>query len=377
MPAKYDVIVLGCGGVGSATLYHLASRGVRVLGVERFQPGHDRGSSHGHTRIIRQAYFEHPDYVPLVLRAYPLWEEISDLAGERLMELTGIIEVGPPDGDIVPAVVQCAKEHNLAVESIDRADFEDRFPGFRMGEDHQAVFEEAAGVLFVERCVAAMAAIAQSRGADLASGESVVGWDVVNDEVVVTTDKETYYGKRLVFTAGAWLNSELSRLQLPLNVVRKHLHWHKAKGYEFAAGSPTFFYDVDGFYFYGFPAFDDRGIKIGEHSGGTSVTDPLQDDRSLEETDCQRVGEFLKEFMPDVDLQPSDHAVCFYTKTPDEHFIIDQHPDFPQVTICGGLSGHGFKFTPTLGEAMADLSTEGKTSLPVEFLKLGRFASGS
>jgi len=373
MPQNYDVIVIGTGGVGCAALYQLASRGVNVLGIDRFPPGHDRGSSHGHTRIIRQAYFEHDNYVPLVLRAYPQWHELSDLVGEQLIRQNGIIEIGAADGTIIPPILASAKQHNLKVDHVDRKDFLNRYSDFVLPDGCEIVFEGSAGILFVERCVRAMAAIATSRGAEIVSDESVRDWKPDNNGVLVTTEKKQYQAKTLILSAGAWLQSSLSDLQLPLTVVRKHLHWYASDAYHIDDGTPTFFYETAEGYFYGFPALDSRGIKVGEHSGGVHVQDPLEDDRSVDPLDRQRVEAFLTEHIPRCSLTATDHAVCYYTRTPDEHFIVDRHPMHSQVLICGGLSGHGFKFTPSLGEALADLATTDHTDLPIEFLRLSRF----
>lgn len=370
----YDVIVLGTGGVGSATAFQLAKRGCRVLGLDRFPGGHDQGSSHGHTRIIRMAYFEHPDYVPLLRRSYALWSELEARLGKQLYFPVGLLEVGPPDGIVIPGVLASAREHNLSLERLDETALRSRFPGFRLPDRCEAVFELNAGYLLVEECVLAHLAEAQRLGAELRVGESVVEWAADDAGVTVRTDKETYRAAKLVVTAGAWAGKLLAELGVNFQVRRKHLHWYRTAREVYWAdrGGPCFFYEVPAGYFYGFPQLDDRGVKLAEHTGGTVVDTPLHDDRSVEPADRLRVESFLAANMPHVLPQPAAHAVCYYTMSPDEHFVVDAHPRHPNVFFAAGLSGHGFKFTSVLGEILADLATSGATSQPIGFLSASR-----
>ena len=368
---QYDVIVLGTGGVGSAALFHLAKRGVRTLGLDRFPGGHDRGSSHGQTRVIRQAYFEHPDYVPLLRRAYELWADLEEDNAEQLFYRVGLLEAGPANGVVVSGVLRSAHEHGLDVARLSAADVSDQFPGFRIPADFEAVFEKNAGYLLVERCVLAHLRSAVTRGAETRSGETVIGWRGEGDGVAVETSGGTYHADRLVITAGAWAGTMLHDLGIRLRIVRKHLHWYATTDarYEPHKGCPTFMFEMPDGIYYGFPVLDDLGLKVAEHSGGREVTDPLTDDRSVEPEDRQRVESFLTRCLPGVSQQPTHHAVCYYTMSPDEHFIVDRHPQFPQVCFAAGLSGHGFKFTSVLGQVLADLALEGATTLPIEFLR--------
>ena len=375
---SYDVIVLGTGGVGSAAAMHLADRGLSVLGIDQFAHGHNRGSSHGQTRAIRMAYFEHPDYVPLLRRAYTLWDELEAASGQHLFHQVGLIEIGPADGIVVPGVLRAASEHDLAVEELTRDDVKRRFQGIAMPEDALAVFEQNAGFLMVEDCVLAHLAEAQLRGAQFRTDQRVISWSAPNDEtVIVKTDREEYQAARLVVAAGAWANSMLAELNIPLEVQRKHLHWFAASDdcYRVEHGAPTFFLELpDRSFFYGFPQTDDRGVKVAEHSGGEMVPDPSELNRDVDPQDRQRVEAFIAKFLPGVTLQPTKHCVCMYTMTPDDHFVVDVHPRHAQVCFAAGLSGHGFKFTPVLGEALADLATTGQTDLPISFLNSQRFA---
>ncbi|MBA4105838.1 MAG: N-methyl-L-tryptophan oxidase [Pirellula sp.] len=381
--APYDAIVLGAGGVGSAAMWQLARRGLRVLGIDRFAPPHGEGSSHGQTRIIRQAYFEHADYVPLLLESYRLWEELEELTGQQLKVETGLLEVGPRDGIVVPGVLAAARQHGLAVEELAAAEIESRWPGFRLPEnqspDVSGVFESRAGYLKVEECVAACLAAAQRHGAELLTNVEVHDWQA-GEDVTVRTSAGDFRANRLVITAGAWAGPLLHNLGVPLEVRRKPLMWYEPRDTasstsvtSAANGFPCFLFELPHGIFYGFPAVDERGLKAAEHSGGEPVADPRAVDRQLHAVDQQRVDGFLHQYIPSVRTPCRDHAVCLYTMSPDEHFLVDRHPDDPRVVFAAGLSGHGFKFTPVLGQALAELATEGVTGQPTAFLSLGRF----
>jgi sarcosine oxidase len=377
---SYDVIVLGCGAVGGATLAHLARRGQRVLGLDRFGPPHDRGSSHGRTRMIRQAYFEHPDYVPLVLRAYKHWAVLEATVGNTLYRETGLLEIGPPEGHVVAGVTAAARQHGLEVEELAAGDIERRFPGFSVPAGMTGVFERRAGFLHVEQCVAAHLAEAVRHGAEFHADEPARAWRVERSGeragVVVETDRGWYEAARLVVTAGAWASSLLSELGVPLVVKRKPQYWFTARDDRYAIehGAPSFLYETSDGTFYGFPVAGPEGLKCAEHSGGAIVNDPAGLNRSIDQDDLARVERFVTQCLPGVTTQLNDHAPCMYTLSPDENFIVDQHPHYPQAYFAAGLSGHGFKFAPVLGEALADLAIDGRTELPIEFLGLQRFS---
>jgi monomeric sarcosine oxidase len=370
----YDCIVIGTGGVGSAAVYHLARRGAKVLGVDRFSPGHDRGSSHGDTRIIRLAYFEHPNYVPLLRRAYTLWADLAERCGQQLYHETGLLQVSHPQGVVVPGVLRSAKEHHLAVESLTAREVERHFPGFRVPESMTAVFERCAGYLRVEACVVAHAHEAVKLGAEIRSGETVHSWRAEGSGVVVLTDQESYAANRLVITPGAWASHLLGDLDLGFEVRRKSLFWYTISDpvYAVTNGCPMFLYETHDGVFYGYPQIDHFGLKVAEHSGGQIVTDPLTVNREIDPQDRERVEDFLRVYLPGVSRQLQKHVVCLYTMSPDAHFVVDCHPQHPQVTFVAGLSGHGFKFTAVLGEILAELALDGRTSAPIGFLACHR-----
>jgi sarcosine oxidase len=372
---SYDVIILGTGGAGSAAAFHLARRGARVLGIDRFPAGHDRGSSHGETRIIRQAYFEHSDYVPLLLRAYTLWRELEEVSGVELLKQVGLLQVGPPAGAVVRGVLASAQQHGLAVESLAPAEIERRWPGFRVPGGMTGVFEAAAGYLRVERCVLAHIAAAKSLGAEFRFGSPVVARETMAGGVEVTTQAgDTFRAAKLIVTAGPWAPALLANLGVSLQVRRKHVYWFPTASadYHQDRGCPTFLYELPQGVFYGFPQIDDLGVKVAEHSGGALVADPLAEPRALDPADLGRVEIFLESQLPGVGRPMQRHSVCFYTMSPDEHFIVDRDPADANTLFAAGLSGHGFKFTSVLGEALADLTLDGATNLPLGFLGLAR-----
>lgn len=369
----YDCIVIGTGGVGSAALYYLAHRGARVLGIDRFPPGHDRGSSHGDTRVIRMAYFEHPNYVPLLRRAYELWEQLSTNCRQQLYHEVGLIEVGPPDGEVVPGVLRSAKEHNLQVDTLTASEVAQRFPGFVVPESMTAVFEQRAGYLMVEACVIAYASEARKLGAALHSDETVEGWHARGDGVTVKTNRGSYDAARLIITPGAWASDLLGDIGIRFAVRRKSLFWYDAPSvYHASHGCPVYLYETPAGAFYGFPQTDTWGLKVAEHSGGQVITDPLTVDRNINEQDRAASETFLGQYLPNVSRTLRKHVVCLYTMSPDSHFVVDRHPQYSQAAFVAGLSGHGFKFASVLGEILADLTLDGQTPLPIDFLRCGR-----
>lgn len=374
MPETFDCIVLGVGGFGSSALYHLARRGIRAVGLERFGVAHDRGSSHGETRIIRQAYFEHPDYVPLLLRAYELWRELETETGRSLFHQVGMFAAGPLEGETVSGTLLAARTHGLAVDRFTAREAQSRFRGYRIPEEFTVVFEAKAGYLDVEPCVAAHIDAACSNGATLRTDETVLDWSVDGGTVRVRTDRGEYAAAKLIVTAGPWAGRMLADLGLPLTVVRKPLFWFPASdaAYDVASGNSTFFFEMPTGQFYGFPRIDGRTVKVAEHTGGDVVPDPLTVDRGVRDDDLARLVPFLKQCMPGLATVPVRHAVCMYTKTPDCHFLIDKHPQHAHVVFGAGFSGHGFKFTTVIGEVLADLAMTGSTSQPVGFLSLSR-----
>ncbi|MFN3285709.1 MAG: N-methyl-L-tryptophan oxidase [bacterium] len=368
----YDAVVVGLGGAGSSAAYHLARRGLRVLGLERFGPVHDRGSSHGHTRITRQAYFEHPDYVPLLLRAYELWEELQQRVGTELLRVCGGLMVGPATGALVSGALRSAREYGLPHELLSAADVRARFPAFRLAEDEQALYEPRAGILFPEACVRAHQELAASHGAQLRFHTRLLDWDSDGSRVRVRTEGGTEEAGRLVLAAGAWM-PEVVRCPLGLSVERQVVFWFRPRRPEWFTPErfPVFVWETPEGFFYGIPAVGGRGFKAARHHGGQTVHPDRVPPARPEEAGWLRTQLRLR--LPEADGELADAVTCLYTNTPDEHFVLDRHPEFGNVVICSACSGHGFKFTSVVGEVAADLATEGASRLPVGFLSLRRF----
>ena len=371
----FDVIVLGLGGMGAATVFECARRGQRVLGIEQFSLVHNRGSSHGQTRVIRQAYYEHPDYVPLLRRAYDRWYDLEQLSGSRLFVECGVLSLSPPGGEVVAGVTQAARAHGLPIEALSHAEIQKRFPEFRVPSDYDGAFEPHAGYLSIEECIQAHLGVAQAARATLHSDERVIRWQATGSGVEVETTRGRYSADRLIITAGPWAGQTLNELGLPLEVLRKPLLWFEVTEPERLRRDRFPIYMVespDGFY-YGFPVTDSRGHKLARHDGGTLVEDPLSPVREQlpeDEGDCRK---FLETYLPAAAGRLLHHAVCMYTVTPDRHFILDVHPEHPRVALGAGFSGHGYKFASVIGEILADLSESGRSQLPIDRFHMDRF----
>lgn len=375
MANAYDVIVLGLGGMGSSVAFELARRGRRVLGLEQYSLGHDRGSSHGQTRIIRKAYFEHPNYVPLLRRAYQRWYELEQLQGKRLFTECGCLSIGTPEGTLIAGVRRAATEHNLPVENLSAAELRQRYPVFRFDDRYVGVLERDAGFLNVEDCVIAYAEEARKLGAHLRTGTPVVSWKATASGVIVRTDGQEFAADRLVIAAGAWAGRVLADLGLPLTVRRKVLLWYGTTQPSLFRRDvfPVYLTDLPEGTYYGFPVLDPNGHKVARHDGGHVVTDPATVDRAVtteDEADCRA---FLSDHLPGVDGPLFQSRVCLYTLTPDEHFVIGVHPQHAQVSIAAGFSGHGFKFASVVGEILADLAERSTTDLPIDMFRITRF----
>jgi sarcosine oxidase len=373
----YDAIVIGVGGVGGAALYQLARRGLRVKGIDRFIPPHDRGSSHGQTRVIRQAYFEHPDYVPLLRQSYAGWEEVEQHAGKTLLTRCGLLEAGPPDGEVVPGVLRAAELHSLEVEQLTPSEVTRRWPAIRIPEGLDAVFEPSAGYLAVDECVLTHLELARQLGAELLTGCVVEGWSSHPSHITLSTSEGEFATERLIVTAGAWSRELIAGSSNRLIPLRKPVFWFDASRVPGATELPTYLFELGSDVFYGFPSLDGQSIKVAEHSGGTPLAKPLDVDRSVDPRDEQAIRTFLARCLPQVGDTLVDHTTCLYTMSPDGHFVVDRLADDPRVAYAAGLSGHGFKFVPALGRALVELAIDGTTDLPIGFLSAARFTANA
>lgn len=373
----YDAIVIGIGAMGSAALYHLARRGQRVLGIEQFHVAHDLGSAHGQTRIIRRAYFEHPDYVPLLNHAFQLWKELEQQTHRSLIEPVGLILIGPPHGEVITGVRRAASQYDLDIRTIEPSRFARQFPQLVLPPGTDVLNEPAGGFLRVEDCVRAHVEAATQAGAELVTGASVTGWSRDRSNLRVTTNRAEYLARKLVICGGAWAGKLLADLHLPLTVERKVQLWFDLADATAARELPVFAYDFGDRFFYGFPSLDGRSMKMAEHVAATSVSDPSTIDRNVHDEDTAPVQRFAQQHVRCAGTNVVEHSVCMYTMTPDRHFIIDRHPTDENITFAAGFSGHGFKFAPIVGAVLADLALDGRTSAPVDFLSARRFPRAS
>jgi sarcosine oxidase len=370
-----EVLVVGVGGCGASALYHLANRGTRVIGIDRFEPGHDRGSSHGDTRVIRQAYFEHPDYVPLLRRAYDGWQRLESETGKRLLDVCGLLLLGTPQSEVLRGARLAMERHGAPLEHIDRKDFAKRFPAIALPDEFEAAWEPLGGHLRVEECVKTYAHRAVELGAKLRLGETILDWSSNSRGVRVETDRAVYEADRLVLCPGAWAPTLLPGIadRSKMRILRKVLFWYPRRNERAAVPDHTFFVELPFGLFYGFPCLDGRTVKLAEHTGGSVVEDPLALDRSRREDDSIAPDRFVAEVLPGLVPQATRHAVCMYTMTRDAHFLLGHHPDQPNVVFAAGFSGHGFKFMSALGEILSELAIDGHTPSSIDFLGLDRF----
>ncbi len=376
---NYDVIVLGLGAMGSAAAQHLAKRHRRVLGIDQFTPPHDKGSSHGGSRMIRQAYWESPNYIPLVLRSYELWEQLERDTSQRLLNITGGVILGPADSPLVTRGIAAAQQHGISCSVYSPREIRERFPAIHPLEGDVAVHEERAGYLFPEECIRAQLTVSARHGADLRFEERVQDWSADSSGVSVTTNRAAYQAEHLVIAAGPWAGEAL-RGVLPLKVTRQVVAWIQPRGgieHFLAARFPVFLSESPhgGPPGYGFPAIDgpDGGVKAAVHGSDIECT-PDTVDREIHEADLVNVSQNLAARFPALGAGKIMRAqTCLYTMTPDEHFVIGHLPGFETVTIACGFSGHGFKFAPVVGEILADLATAGATSHPIELFSPLRF----
>ena len=373
MIQSFDILVIGLGAHGSSALYHLAAvSGLRVAGIDRYTPPHNRGSSHGQSRIIREAYHENPVYVPFLREAYGLWEELQREAHRPLLKTTGALLLGRPDTAVVAGARLSAETHGVSFEWLEASEIRRRFPAFRPDEGTVAVWEKRAGVLFPEECISAHLAGAAARGAELFFEEAVLRILRSGDGVEVVTSKGVYLASKVIVSAGAWVGEMLSELRLPLTFERQVVCWFSGGGAVLKPDRmPVYIWEYEaGRMFYGFPDMG-QGIKIGFHHGGRHIRpDELRQDAGVEE--IEEIREIARRYLA---IEPVFEAasVCMYTNTPDEDFIIDEYPGWPQVLVVSPCSGHGFKFSSVVGKIASDWGVGRPRAFDLGPFSLARF----
>lgn len=372
-----DVIVVGLGAMGSMALWQLAARGARVLGFEQFEPGHDRGSSHGESRIIRTAYFEGPAYVPLARAAWTRWQALEAATGTPLLVPSGGLMVGTPDSSVVAGTLAAAAEHELPVRRLDTTALRAEFPQHVVADGVVAVAEQEAGVLRPEAGVRAAVTAARGLGAAVQTGSAVTAVLPDADRPGVLAGGREVRARHVVVTAGAWLGRLVPQLAGTLRVVRRVMAWFPVDDpTAYAPGRFGVFVrdDGDGPAWYGFPSMDGRTVKFALHHGDglDEIVDAATGARAAEALDEQRLTAFARR-LSGVSPRPERMATCMYTMTPDENFLVGRRRDLPGVTLLGGFSGHGYKFAPVLGSAAADLALDGGTTWDLSLFDPGRF----
>jgi sarcosine oxidase len=377
MAAEFDVIIVGLGAMGSAALYQLSRRGRRVLGLEAFAAGHRQGSSHGESRVIRLAYYEHPNYVPLLLRAYELWADLERESGEHLLRIIGGLMIGRPDSPLVAGAQASAVQHGLDFELLDPDEVLRRYPALHLQSDEMALFEPRAGILSPEACVDAHVSLAREAGAETRYSEPLRSWTASDAGVEVVTDAGRYTADQVVFTCGTWISQVLGDKRIVVRPERIPLFWIQPlepRLFELGRLPIYLWQHADGSHFYGFPHLNWPGVKVARHHSG-DFCDPDSVDRQVNAEDERRLRTAIGDRLPALGGPVLSGLVCLYENSPDEHFLIDRLPDHHNVVFAGGFSGHGFKFASVVGEILADLVTEGQATTDADFLRAQRLAT--
>ena len=376
MAQTFDVIVVGVGTMGAAACRHLAQRGVRVLGLEQFDIPNTMASHHGFSRMIRLCYFEHPDYVPLLRRAYELWRELEQETGREILHVTGGLYMGPPNSEVITGCLRSAREHHLPHETLDREALRRRYPQFEVPDEFVAMLDHDAGFVLPERAVSAHVDLALRAGAEIHAREPVIDWSATQSGVTVKTNRDRYSAAKLIITTGAWTNDVAFDFGVDLVVTRQTLAWVWPKNPAlFERGTlPVWLLDQhDGTTHYGFPMIaDNPGFKLARHSGGTPIDNPDHLDRNQQQGDEESVRSVLRKHIPQADGPLLGLRQCMYTNTRDGDFVIDRHPAHDNVIVASPCSGHGFKFQPVMGQILAELATEGRSTLPIDFMRADR-----
>ena len=374
--ARIDTVVIGLGVMGSAALRSLAARGVRALGIDRFEPGHDRGSSHGATRIIRLSYFEHPSYVRLLREAYPLWRALEAQAGRKLLHITGIVEIGKPDSALVRGTLAATREHALPHEVLNAAELMRRYPAFRLPGEFVAVAQPDGGFVEAEPTVAAQLALARAAGAEIRINATVRAIEPRQDGVRVVTDSDSIDAAAVVVAAGAWVSKLLPDLPVRLRATRQVLAWFEPQRPELfdPARCPVFL--IEGLHgtHYGFPLQAGAGVKVAKHHHFDEAVDPDDYDRNVSPSDAAAIRAAVADYLPAANGKLNAATTCLYTMAPDGDFIIDQLPGEPRIIVASPCSGHGFKFAPLIGDIVAEFATTRATTRDIARFRLDRFA---
>lgn len=379
MSESYDVIVLGGGAMGSAAAYHLSKNGQRVLLLEQFEIDHDRGSSYGDSRIIRYSY-DHPTYITLARTVFPMWIALEEESGDQLYLKTGGIDFGRSDSMTLSDTFRTVKAENIQHEVLSASKANERFPAFHFDEDMQVLYQPDTGLLNASQCVRTHIRLAESNGADIRANTPVLKINVHPQDVEVVTEQGMFTAARIIIAAGSWMKELCATvgIHLPLRPWRCQLNYFQPiKPELYAPGVfPAFIAHLhSGYTFapYGMSSLNNMGVKLGLH-GGSDVSHTIGVDYTPDINMSERARTFVKQNMPYADGKLLQSKICLYTMTPDEHFIIDIHPEYPHVVLASPCSGHGFKFSTLIGSILSDLAISGQTSHDISLFKATRFS---
>jgi sarcosine oxidase len=365
---QFDVVVVGLGAAGSATFFELAKRGARVLGIEQFYPGHDRGSSHGESRIFRLSYFEHPSYVPLLLEARRRWVEMDSQSSEKVFLETGSLEIGFPGAEIIVRSLEASRKHALVVDEMSATDIRQRFPAFNVPDDWSGHFQPDGGLLIPEAAVRRYVDAAVRLGGTLAIGKAVRRIDSRANAVEIDIEGERITADSVVVAAGAWLGSLLSKIRTPLEISRQVVGWFRPlRPSSFTPRAmPVFLLAAQDDAYYGFPDHKGSGLKAASHIPGRRLPNAEALRQDSNDDDEAQIRHLLNRYIPDGNGPLVRMQTCMYTNTPDGHFLIDRAEHDPRIIIASACSGHGFKFAPVLGEILADMAECKTPGFPIE-----------
>jgi sarcosine oxidase len=374
-----DVVVVGLGAMGSATVYALARRGIRVTGIDRFDPPHDRGSSHGESRVFRMAYFEDPSYVPLLRLALDQWRKLEAYTGEQVLLVTGVLEAGLPGSPLVAGSLRSAVQHALPHEVLRAREVNQRFPAFSLPNDWECIFQPDGGVLRPELAIRLFLSAAQGLGAQVQVKTVVREVRPVADHVEVLLESgEVIKAGSAVLAAGPWIADFLPELAAHLTLTRQPVVWFRPQDRELVRGDrmPVFSLHMQDDLIYGFPDVFGSGVKVASHLSGGKLSSPDACGVEVSDEEKASLGAVLKRYVPAAAGDPIQAATCIYTRSPDDHFVLGLHADYPKIVLASPCSGHGFKFASIFGEVLADLATTQTTDWPIERFRPDRFIEG-
>ena len=377
----YDVIVIGVGSMGSAACYYLAKAGMKVLGIEQFDIAHQNGSHSGHTRIIRKAYFEHPAYVPLLEQAYKNWNEIEEISGENIFYRTGLLYIGEAEGPLFCGLKQSANEYQIPLKEFSPTEINKEFPAFKIPDGHSVLFEVDAGFIVADKAIRSYTREAREYGATIMTLNKIRSWQRIADSYEIDTEKGKFSAKKIVITAGAWTSELLHELQIPLDVSVQTLHWVEVDNQNLYVADhfPCWVVETSerkGVY-YGFPITEvsdvqmPQGLKVAHHFPGINAAVGKGMSNMDLEKSVESIKAFSQKYFVDKKISVRDTKICYYTNTPDGHFIIDFLPEYnTDVVIACGFSGHGFKFVSAVGEHLAEMVIKGEKPTQEKYLDL-------